>query len=82
MSPREDPPLAPPNDGGTHEEKPLGTTTRSGPQYYAGETGLRICEPAIGEPYLDLEGDLELSRLREIVCQVSQTREPRAVGSD
>uniref|UniRef100_A0A803QE51 Uncharacterized protein n=1 Tax=Cannabis sativa TaxID=3483 RepID=A0A803QE51_CANSA len=61
-------------------EQPSSPMTRFGPQYYAGETGPRIGEQTIGEPYIDLGEDLELAKVREVVCQVSETKEPSAVG--
>uniref|UniRef100_A0A803QHT1 Uncharacterized protein n=1 Tax=Cannabis sativa TaxID=3483 RepID=A0A803QHT1_CANSA len=75
MPPKEDPPLEPPIEGRTHMEQPPGTTTGPSPWYYAKEIG-----PRIGKPHVDLGEDLELARLREVLCQVNQTEEPRDVG--
>uniref|UniRef100_A0A803QGR5 Uncharacterized protein n=1 Tax=Cannabis sativa TaxID=3483 RepID=A0A803QGR5_CANSA len=82
MPPRENPPPAPPTEGRTHVEQPPSTTTRSGAQNYARETGPGISEPAIGEPHVDLDKDLELARLKEVICQVGQTEEPHTIGCD
>uniref|UniRef100_A0A803PT28 Uncharacterized protein n=1 Tax=Cannabis sativa TaxID=3483 RepID=A0A803PT28_CANSA len=62
-------------------EHSLSATTRSGPWYYAG-TRPRIGELTIGEPHVDLREDLELAKVKEVVCQVVQTEEPHAVGCD
>uniref|UniRef100_A0A803PAF1 Uncharacterized protein n=1 Tax=Cannabis sativa TaxID=3483 RepID=A0A803PAF1_CANSA len=70
LSPSVDPPLAPCTEGLANVEQPLGTATNSSSQYYAGEPGPGIGEPAIGEPHVDLGEDLKLARLREVVCQV------------
>uniref|UniRef100_A0A803NIW4 Uncharacterized protein n=1 Tax=Cannabis sativa TaxID=3483 RepID=A0A803NIW4_CANSA len=50
MPHREDPPLAPPSEGRTHVEQPLGTTSKSGPRYYAGEIGRRIGKQPLASP--------------------------------
>uniref|UniRef100_A0A803PIP5 Uncharacterized protein n=1 Tax=Cannabis sativa TaxID=3483 RepID=A0A803PIP5_CANSA len=69
-------------EGFVNVEQPPLTTTDFVPWYYLGEIGSGIDEPAIGEPHVGLEEDFELARLREVVCQVGQTKEPRVVGCD
>uniref|UniRef100_A0A803QQK0 Uncharacterized protein n=1 Tax=Cannabis sativa TaxID=3483 RepID=A0A803QQK0_CANSA len=78
---REDPPLEPSTEGRTHVVQPI-RKIGPHPRYHAGETGSGIDEPTISEPRVDLEKDLELARLREIVCQVGPTEEPHVVGCD
>uniref|UniRef100_A0A803Q535 Uncharacterized protein n=1 Tax=Cannabis sativa TaxID=3483 RepID=A0A803Q535_CANSA len=74
LPPREDPLLEPPTEGRTHEDQPLGTTTGPRPLYYVRETVPRIGEPTIGESRVDSRKNLELARLREVVCQMDQVK--------
>uniref|UniRef100_A0A803QQF8 Uncharacterized protein n=1 Tax=Cannabis sativa TaxID=3483 RepID=A0A803QQF8_CANSA len=48
----EDPPLAPPIEGRTHREQPLGTTTGPRLQFYVEEMGLGIGKPTIEMQFL------------------------------
>uniref|UniRef100_A0A803P9Z6 Uncharacterized protein n=1 Tax=Cannabis sativa TaxID=3483 RepID=A0A803P9Z6_CANSA len=58
------------------------TSNPIAPANLANPTCPRIREPTIGESHVDLGEDIELARFREVVDQVDQSKEPRAIGCD